>query len=766
MKERINNTKTKEHIQAIYIKISGLVQGVGFRPFIYRLANIFQLKGWVDNSNDGVEIKLEGDVRALGNFLSTIRISAPSASNIDQLDWKITRVEGFNDFRILKSKENDNGKITDISPDIAVCSDCLIDMKSQKNRIDYPFINCTNCGPRYSIIRNLPYDRKNTSMTDFRMCQDCESEYLDVKNRRFHAQPVACHSCGPHYELISGNKHSTDFSVILKEIAELTQTGKIIALKGMGGFHLMCDALQEESVMRLRKTKFREGKPFALMVKNLSVLKEYVDLDDDEEKLVLSWQRPIVLLKQKKSLPFSINLGLDRLGCFLPYLPFHYLMFEHLNTSVVVLTSGNKADEPIAIENANAKLNLADIYDAILLNNREIINRTDDSVCIVVNAKPRLIRRSRSYAPSPLKLPFNLEGIYAAGAELANCFAIGKGNQVIVSQHIGDLKNLETYCYFQESFQLYSQLFRFKPTLIVHDLHPDYLSTKFSIELGIESLAVQHHHSHIASCMAENLLDETVIGIALDGTGFGTDRTIWGGEFLVCDLIDFERYTHFEAIPMPGGDKVIDKPWRSTLAYLYTYFRDEFWNLDFVKELDINEVKILLQAIDKKINCPLSSSAGRLFDAVAALLGVCRNSGFHAEAPMRLEAILTFGIEAHYSFSFNKLISFKKMFKEIINDLKSDVNIGVIAAKFHNTIIEVLVQVSEQIRKEKGLQKIALSGGSFQNKYLLEKAEKRLKDIGFEVYSQQKFPSNDGGIALGQMVIAAKKRMMNKKILT
>jgi len=763
MKKRIQIKTEKNQICALRLKITGLVQGVGFRPFIYRLANIYNLKGWVDNQNHGVEIKLEGMKESLQNFLSTIRIAAPAASNIDQIDWKLAEVEGYHDFQILKSKENNNDKVTDISPDIAVCDDCLMDMKSQKNRINYPFINCTNCGPRYSIIKNLPYDRKNTSMQNFSMCPDCESEYIDVNDRRFHAQPVACHKCGPHYELTYGDKTLTDITEIIKTISKLTKEGKIIALKGMGGFHLMCNAFQEESVNRLRKAKLRESKPFAIMFKDLNTLNDYVDLNNEEEKSVTSWQRPIVLLKQKKSLPKAINLGLDNLGCFLPYLPLHYLMFEHLISPAIVLTSGNIADEPIAIDNMEAKQNLAGIYDALLINNRAIINRTDDSVCMVANSKPRLIRRSRSYAPSPCKLNLNSEGIFAAGAELANCFAIGKENQAIVSQYIGDLKNLETYHYFQESFQLYSQLYRFKPTLVVHDLHPDYLSTKFAKELDVETLAVQHHHAHIASCMIENALDETVIGIALDGTGFGTDGTIWGAEFLVCDLSQFERFTHFEAIPMPGGDKVIKQPWRATLAYLYTYFKDEIWDLDFPKGFEKNEIEILLKAMDQKINCPLSSSAGRLFDAVSALLGICRLSGFHAEAPMRLESGITSGIDEYYSFGINTCISFKAMFEEILIDLRNSVEIGVIAAKFHNTIIEVIVHVAVMIRKEKALHKVALSGGSFQNKYLLEKTEIRLADLGFEVFSQQKYPSNDGGIALGQMAIAAKIRELKTK---
>ncbi len=761
MKTQIFDNGVKNKECAVSIKISGLVQGVGFRPFIYRLAKIYDLKGWVDNRNDGVDIKLEGTIRAIQNFLSTVRIASPPASNIDQVDWEIVEREGFANFRILKSKENDTSRITEISPDIAVCEDCLLDMKSQSNRINYPFINCTNCGPRFSIVKALPYDRKSTSMRKFPMCPQCSDEYENVDDRRFHAQPIACAKCGPHYILIEKKKQIDDFSFILKKIAHYLNAGKILAIKGMGGFHLMCDAHQEDVVIRLRKAKTREAKPFALMFKNSSVVKEYAELNSTEEELILSLQRPIVLLKQKKALPFSINNGLGTLGCILPYLPLHYLMFEHLKTDIVVLTSGNNANEPIAIDNIRAQNNLGAIYDAILINNRDIVNRSDDSVCFVANNQSRMIRRSRAYAPASFKLPFHLEGILASGAELTNCFAIGKDHQVILSQHIGDLKNLETYTYFKDTVKRFEELFRFKPNLVVHDLHPDYLSTKFARETGLESIAVQHHHAHIAACLAENELDEKVIGIAFDGTGYGSDGTIWGGEFLIADLNNFERYTHFEAIPLPGGDKVTDQPWRSALAYLYSYFKDEIWNLDFVKELDKKEVEILLRVIDQNINSPLCSSAGRLFDAVSALLGVCKTSSFQAEAPMRLEALLELNIKEYYPFDYKDIISFKPMFVELLCDIENKQKIGVISAKFHNTIVQAILLVSEKIRSEKGIKKVALSGGSFQNKYIVEKAETRLRENGFEVYSQHKYPSNDGGIALGQMAIAAKRRSIS-----
>ncbi len=743
----------------VQIEVKGLVQGVGFRPHVYRIAHQYNLKGWVENNNNGVLIKVSGIKDDIDQFAESICSRAPQASYIRSIQHQKIKFEEFVDFRIVKSK-NISEKITDISPDIAVCDDCLEDLKRQSHRIDYPFINCTNCGPRFSIIRDLPYDRHNTTMEPFVMCDTCRNEYENVLDRRFHAQPVACSDCGPEYELIIGEKIIHSFDEILNETCRLLEGGKIIAIKGIGGFQIACDALNEEAVNRLRERKVREGKPFAVMFSNIEALQEYVYLFPEEKKSVLSWRRPIVIAQEKKRLASGVSVCFKTIGAMLPYMPFHYLLFEKLKLPAIVLTSGNLSEEPIVIDNEEAQSELTRIADAVLAYNREIYNRTDDSVAIIVNEKERLLRRSRGYSPEPVNLNLNVDGIFAAGAELVNCFCIGKGKQGILSQHIGDLKNLETLEFYTESFKRFKRLFRSNPSLVVHDMHPDYLSTRFAKNLKLEQMEVQHHHAHVASCMAEHDLDEKVLGVSMDGTGYGDDGNIWGGEFFVCDLSGYERKNHFEYIPLPGGDQVTKEPWRTGISYLYKVYDHEFLKLDlpFLKSLDRTKVELLIQAIDRKINCPLSSSAGRLFDAVAAITDICPVSKFHAEAPMRLESALKGGITDSYPFDLDTIISFESTIKAIVEDILDGEDTGEISAKFHNTFINVIFATISQLRKETGLKKVVLSGGTFQNKYVLSRVEKILQKEKFEVYSQCKIPSNDGGIALGQLVIAAKRR--------
>lgn len=741
------------------IHIKGLVQGVGFRPFIFVLAKKFKLKGWVKNQNDGVIIIAEGYLKSIDSFIQSIKKEAPFASNIFSIETENIEISYFDEFKIVKSK-NQSNEVTEISPDISICDNCLKDMKEQKHRINYPFTNCTNCGPRFSIIEDLPYDREKTTMSVFEMCEICKNEYTDIYDRRFHAQPVACNDCGPSYELILDEKSYFDFEDILEKTSNILKSGKILALKGLGGFHIACDATNENAVKKLRKLKIRESKPFAVMFSSISSLKEFAFINNEEEKVLHSWQRPIVLLKTKKELAFSISNGISTIGAMLPYMPFHYLLFEKLKLSAIVLTSGNLSDEPIIIDNQTAKEKLTKISDALLIYNRDIYNRTDDSVGFVVNKENRLIRRSRGYAPSPVYLNFDTEGIFATGAELVNCFALGKGNQAIMSQHIGDLKNLETLDFYEQTIKQFKKLFRFKPKLIVSDMHPDYLSSQYADKLDVKQLKVQHHHAHIASCMAEHGIDEKVIGVSFDGTGYGDDGNIWGAEFFVNDLNEYDRKLHFEYIPMPGGDKVTKEPWRMAISYLYSYLGKSFFDkeLEFLKNIDKNKVEFLLKAIDKKLNCPLSSSAGRLFDAVSALLNICTYSNFHAEAPMRLESIIDDKVTTDYSFDINKEISFKSTFLEILNDLEGKIPISIIATKFHNTIIKVIFAGAKEIRIRENINKIVLSGGTFQNRFILEKVENLLKANGFDVFSNNKIPSNDGGIALGQLVIAAKRR--------
>lgn len=736
------------------------MQGVGFRPFIYKLALEHRLCGTVENRNDGVFILICCDSETLKIFAEDIRKKAPPASNIDSVEFTETEYMEFSDFSIVKSASVSD-TITDVSPDIAVCSDCLNDMKTQSNRINYPFINCTNCGPRFTIIKDLPYDREKTTMKEFEMCPDCRREYTDVLDRRFHAQPVACSVCGPEYTLIYDNKNIYGSQNILPVLSQLLSQKKIVAIKGLGGFFLACDAFCEETVARLRKLKNREGKPFAVMFRDLETLKKYAFIDEDEEKSLASLRKPIVILKQKKELAPSVVVGFNTIGVMLPYMPLHHLMFRHLETPAIVLTSGNISDEPIMICNDEALKQFTGIADAVLTYNRDIHNRADDSVVTVVNKKERIFRRSRGYVPTPLNLKINVDGILATGAELVNCFCIGRDNQAIISQHIGDLKNLETYEFFKETIEKFKRLYRLSPRLIVSDMHPDYLSTQFAAQSGIPHVKVQHHHAHIVSCMTENNLNEDVIGVAMDGTGLGDDGNIWGSEFMICDTIKYKRITHFAYMPMPGGDKVTSEPWRMAVSYLYEIYGNDFKNFDlpFLKNIPVASVDLLCNAIDKKINCPLSSGAGRVFDAVAALINLCPVSKFHAEAPMRLEAVLNPTNRKDYPFDFTENgISFHQTFKSIVDDMMTGVLGSDISAKFHNTIINIIVHTLKETRTKHNFNKVVLSGGTFQNKYLMENVENELLSNGFEVYSHSKVPTNDAGIAIGQLVIAASIR--------
>ncbi|MCF6183439.1 MAG: carbamoyltransferase HypF [Bacteroidales bacterium] len=734
---------------------------MGFRPFIYVLAEKFNLKGWVENRNDGVLIKINSEKKTAENFIKEIKKQAPLASSVKEIKIEKTGYETFPDFKIKKSESNSDA-VTEVSPDIAVCDACLEDMKSQKHRINYPFTNCTNCGPRFTIIKDLPYDREKTTMSEFAMCDTCKSEYTDIYNRRFHAQPVACNNCGPHYTLYYKCNFYKKIDDILEVVAYLTEEGKIIAVKGLGGYHLMCDAHNEEAVLNLRKIKNRESKAFAVMVKNIETAGKYAELSAEEKTELSSWQRPILLLKSKKQLAHPVTNGLSNAGIMLPYMPFHHLIFEKLKTDAVVLTSGNLTDEPIITSNEEAFKTFEDKADAIITYNRKIHNRTDDSVAMLVNKKLRLLRRSRGFAPSPVITDFNTEGIFAAGSEFVNCFCIGKGNQAIFSQHIGDLKNSETFNFYKESYELYKRLFRFKPKIIVADMHPDYLSSKFAEDLHRKFpesrlVKVQHHYAHIVSCMAEHGLNEKIIGIAFDGVGLGDDGNIWGGEFFINDLSGYERFSHFEYIKVAGGDKVSKEPWRSAVSYLFHYFGEEFFEKSdfFRSKIETNQVQNYIRLLKNNFNTYKISSAGRLFDAVSSLLDIVQISGYHAEAPMCLESIIAENITDSYGFDVSDFISFKKTFTGIIQDIKNDINISVISAKFHNTIVNVILKMSEVMKEKTGIGKVVLSGGTFQNKYLLTKTENLLSEKGFKVFSQEKIPSNDGGIALGQLIIGA-----------
>lgn len=736
-----------------------MVQGVGFRPFVYRMAQKNHVVGWVENNNEGVTIHAEASDLELERFISDIRSLAPKASRIESVRVSAAESNGFQDFTIRKS-ENLSDAVTEVSPDIAVCEECLADMKLQSHRMDYPFINCTHCGPRFTIIKALPYDRHLTTMQPFSMCPLCRHEYENISDRRFHAQPVACSNCGPSYFIDSQNNKLIVHDPA-QHLGQWIDQGSIAALKGLGGYHLLCSAENETAVARLRSRKQREGKPMAVMVPDVETAKKLFELSEDEADLMQSWRRPIVLLRNKIPLAPSVSMGLNTTGVMLPYMPLHFLLFGQMKTQAIVMTSGNLSDEPVAIDDADANNRLSSVADHIMGYNREIHNRADDSVCLIVNGRERLIRRSRGYAPAPLPVALDCEGIFATGAELVNTFALGKDKQAIMSQHIGDLKNAETLAFYEEAFSRFSSLFRFKPSLVACDSHPDYLSSQFARNLNLKTIEIQHHHAHIASCMAEHSLDEKVIGIALDGTGYGNDGTIWGGEIMVADLTGFDRKYYFDPVPLPGGDQVTHEPWRTAVSYLYKYFGPEMisGNLPFLQQIDPNRLDMVHQMLFKNINCPMSSGAGRLFDAVAALTGLCTKSLFHAEAPMRLEAAIKTNCKGKYHVDYvGKQIVFQAMFHQIISDIKHGITVGEISAKFHNTVSSIILTVARRLREETGTEKIVLSGGSFQNRYLLGLTEQILNDQRFSVFAHHQAPSNDGGIALGQLVIAAKHR--------
>ncbi len=746
-------------IIALKIKIEGLVQGVGFRPFVYRLAKKYKIHGHVLNTSYGVEILAEGEKKSLNDFLNEMKTDAPAASEIQEINVNEILPVNLNDFTIAESSDI-AGMITEVSPDISVCNDCLEDMASQPHRINYPLINCTNCGPRFSITKDLPYDRKNTTMHSFKMCEKCLAEYDDISDRRFHAQPVACNVCGPRYEMVYRGNVIKDLARILDTLSACINEGKIIAFKGTGGYHLMCNALDEHAVSRLRNLKRREGKPFAVLFRDLEAVREFAQVNEHEAEMLTSWRKPIVLVNMKKPLAQSVAFGLNTIGAFLPYMPVHYLLFRRINISALVLTSGNLSDEPIITEDDEARKVFGQITDALVSYNREIHNRTDDSVVKIMDGRESVFRRSRGYAPAPVKINQNVEGILAAGAELVNTFCIGKGHKAILSQHIGDLKNIETYRFYTGTIEKFMKLFRFHPSVVAYDLHPDYLSTRYASELNIPGIPVQHHHAHIASCMAEQGIDEKVIGVSFDGTGYGTDGNIWGSEFLIADLQEFERYIHFDYIPLPGGDRVTEEPWRTAVSYLYSIFGKHLRSLDipFLRQIEGKRLNLVLEALEKNINCPLSSGAGRLFDAVAALTQVCPVSKFHAEAPMRLESLTMNSFSERYEISNDDVISFKEMFQQIIEDIHLKKSVEHISTKFHNTIIYTIFKVVLKIRGETSLNKVVLSGGTFQNKYIMERIKPLLIKNKFEVFSHGRIPCNDGGIALGQIVIASKKR--------
>ena len=742
------------------IQIRGLVQGVGFRPFIYRLAGDYGLQGWVENRNDGVSIRVNADEATAGQFLEDIRTRAPRASHIESIRVEEKSFSVMKGFRIRESSDV-SGQVTGISPDIAVCDLCLEEMKHQPRRLAYPFINCTHCGPRFTIIRGLPYDRPNTTMDVFRMCPGCRTEYEDVTDRRFHAQPVACLHCGPHYYL--DGEERIPAADLVTRLSEGVVAGKVYVLKGMGGYHLMCDAFNAGAVAAIREIKVRDAKPFALMFRSPDEAAPWVEIGPLEKELLLSWQRPIVLLKKTGEFTPGIADGLASLGIMLPYMPIHHLLFEKSRIRALVLTSCNISDEPILISDSEARASYSRRVAAVISYNREIYNRCDDSVVQVAGNQRMMIRRSRGYVPVLMETAHETEGVFAAGAELTACFALGKGKQACMSQYIGDLKNMETYEFYRTSYRRFSEMFRFRPRFLVHDLHPDYLSTRFAVELAeregkLPLVGVQHHHAHIAAVMMEKRLEGEVCGLAWDGLGLGTDGHLWGGETLVASLGAFRRMFRFEYVPLPGGDRANLEPWRMAYSYLYHCYGPGLRDLplQLFKAVPGRESDALYRMLETGVNCPLISSAGRLFDAVAALLGISYRQAFQAEAAMKLEAMADPRERGIYDYELkDEELSFSPTITALVEDILRGVAPARISAKFHNTLVEAAMQMALEIRKSAKINRVILSGGSFQNRNLSKKISRRLSGQGFEVYLPSAIPVNDQGIALGQLAVGA-----------
>ena len=744
------------------IGITGIVQGIGFRPFIYNLAKTHSILGWVLNNEKGVFIDAESEDGNLDQFIRDIPVLAPPLARIESLQVKHLEPFGYTTFEIRKSEEAQE-KFVLISPDVATCDQCLSELFSPENfRYKYPFINCTLCGPRFTIIKDIPYDRHNTTMLPFIMCPVCQREYQDPSDRRFHAQPNACAACGPSLCLLDRQGKEVTGDTI-EETLNLLAQGKILAVKGLGGFHLACDAENQVAVSSLRSRKFREDKPFAVMCQNIEVVKEHGEVSEEEEKLLLSVERPIVILKrrQNSTVAHAVAPYQGTLGVMLPYTPLHHLLLNG-PLKTLVMTSGNVSDEPISYKNDEAFQRLGNIADYFLLHNREIHMRCDDSVTRVFERRPYILRRSRGYVPFPIKLSFPLEMILACGGELKNTFCLTRGQYAFLSHHIGDLENLETLTSFEEGINHFKRLFYLEPRAIAYDLHPDYLSTQYALSIqDIPKVGVQHHHAHVVSAMAENGIEGEVIGVALDGTGFGTDGTIWGGEFLIANLKDFERMAHLKKVPMPGGSMAIKEPWRMAMVYLSEAFGDETSKLKLnpLKRIDFQKWDILKRAIEKKINTPWTSSMGRFFDAVSSLLSIRDEVHYEGQAAIELEMIANREVKEVYHFQIHKeelplVIDPAETIRGIVHDLAEGIPSPIISGRFHRTIVRLIVKTCETIRSREKLNRVVLSGGVFQNIFLLSLVTKSLRDSGFDVYTHHLVPTNDGGISLGQAVIA------------
>ncbi len=747
------------------IKVYGIVQGVGFRPFIFRLANKLNLTGFVKNLSDCVYIEVQGKREKIENFLKELKNNPPPISEISNIKVKNISVIDETEFKILPSSKNTKISVH-ISPDIAICEDCVNELFNPSDRRYYfPFINCTNCGPRLTIIKDIPYDRVNTSMSKFKMCDKCKKEYENPYNRRFHAEPIACHECGPEILLVTGdswlvvsNKRNERYvKKIIDEVVKLLKKGKIIAIKGIGGFHLTCDATNYRAVEKLRNRKFRDEKPFALMVKDFSYIEEIAYLNNYEKKILKSPEAPILLLKKRKNSIIAKNVApeLNYYGIMLPYTPLHYLILDKI--PYLIMTSANISDEPICIDNNEAKERLKDIADCFLLHNRDILVRCDDSVCACFNNERVIFRRSRGFSPKPIILNKKYDKVLSLGAHMKNTICILKDNYAFLSPHIGDLDTKLSRDFFIENINLMKRITDCNPEIVAVDLHPDYFSTQFAQMYFKEKkiIKIQHHHAHIVSCMAENNLDEQVIGVALDGTGYGIDGTIWGGEIFLCDCINFKRVFHIKNYNISGGERAIKEIFRIAFSFIFEIFKDKSFDIIEKLKFDISNIEIYKKMHENKINSFTTSSAGRMFDAVSAILGIKRKVSFDSQGAILLEAVSekakNFKI---YPFEIeDNCINLFPTVEAIVEDKIRKVSNDFIGKSFHITFVKAFIEAIKKVKKEYGIKKVVLSGGCFQNKIIFTLFKEMLEDQNFEVYSHSKVPPNDGGISLGQAVI-------------
>ncbi len=762
------NKKRRKEGSAIRVVVFGVVQGVGFRPFVYRLAHKFQYKGWVKNIGFGVELHLESLVKTdFKDFLKTLQEKKPPLSQIEDIRVRPASFINLRDFIIKSSKQEKS--FVFISPDIYVCDNCRKEMlNASDRRFHYPFINCTDCGPRYTIVKSLPYDRKKTTMSGFLMCQDCRAEYTNPFDRRYHAQPIACPVCGPQIKLVKA-RTGKKVEGGLNKARSLIKKGRILAMKGIGGFHLVCDALNHKAVLRLREIKERQTKPFALMARDLKTIEKFAFISHEEKKMLLSARRPIVLLRKKREIK-GIAPFLDETGFMLPYTPLHFLLLRHID--LIVATSSNKKDAPIIKDEEEG---IAELCDYILTHNRPIEVRADDSVLKVVNKQPLFLRRARGYVPYPQRVPQGLESphhILALGGELKDTISVYKNGYVITSQFLGDLDEFQNYKYFEETIRHLTRLFEVKPELVVSDLHPDFKTTRHAQKSGLPHLQIQHHFAHVLAPLLEHRIppQKKVLGVAFDGYGYGEDGSAWGGEFLLADYSSFQRLAHFKPVALPGGDLASKHPWRTAVSYLMDIYGSQIPRVKALERVSREKIRGVMTMVEQKVNSPLSSSCGRLFDAVSFLLGLSPlEVEYEAEAPMRLEAIARREIAGSYGFSLNGSsapfqISFDKTIKSVLKELQQNVPLPIISAKFHNTLAQVIFFVAERAERDFGIDTVVLVGGVFLNKILLHGAARLLEGKGYKVLRSVNYSPNDESISIGQVAYALNK-IKNKKNL-